>query len=457
MARCPVFNRKAYARMLEWKRGNGVSALLIEGARRTGKTTLAQAFAAKEYASHLIINFETAPKDVLDIFSQYRHDVGEFFKYLTAYLGVNLKERDSLVVFDEVQRFPMARSFIKQLVADGRYDYMETGSLISIKRNVRDIIIPSEEDKLELGPFDFEEFLEATGDGALVSLIRESFEGLTPLPDALHKKAARRFREYLLVGGMPQAVKAYVEANDFGAADRVKRRILNLYLEDIQKFGGSDASRASAVFNAIPGQLSKHEKRFTLASAGPAARYREYAGALFWLQDSRLVNLCRNVTDPGVGLALTEEDSAFKCYLADTGLLATMAFGDRGEARNELYRNVLFEKLNVNEGMLTENAVAQQLVSSGHRLYYHSSRDDSDARGTMEIDFLVVREYDHAAFKQRVSPIEVKSTKRYGTASLDKFKARYGKRVGYQYVLHPRPLSVVGERICLPLYMAGLL
>ena len=452
-----MFNRKAYARMLEWKRGNGESALLIEGARRTGKTTLAEAFALNEYSNHLIINFETAPQDVLDIFSLYRHDVGEFFKYLKAYLGVELRERDSVVIFDEVQRFPTARSFIKQLVADGRYDYIETGSLISIKQNIKDIIIPSEEDKLELGPFDFEEFLEAVGDGTLVALIRESFHTLTPLPDALHKKAEQRFREYLLVGGMPQAVKAYVDANDFAAADRAKRRIINLYREDIQKFGGSDASRASAIFDAIPGQLSKHEKRFTLAAANPSARYREYAGAFFWLEDSRLVNLCRNVTDPAVGLALTEDTGVFKCYLADTGLLATMAFGDRGETRNELYRNILFDKINVNEGMLTENVVAQQLVSSGHKLYYHSARNDASARDTMEIDFLVVREYDHAAFKQRVSPIEVKSTKRYGTISLDKFKAKYGKRVGCQYVLHPRPMSVAGERISLPLYMAGLL
>lgn len=452
-----MFDRKAYDRMLEWKRGNGESALLIEGARRTGKTTLAETFAKNEYATHLVINFETAPKDVLEIFSSYRYDVAEFFKYLTAYLGVTLRERDALIVFDEVQRFPMARSFIKQLVADGRYDYVETGSLISIRQNVKDIIIPSEEDRIEIGPFDFEEFLGACGDASLAALIRESFDALEPLPDALHRRAEQRFREYMLVGGMPQAITAYIESNDFGAADRVKRRILNLYREDIMKFGGTDASRAAALFDAVPGQLSKHEKKFTLASVGESARFRQYAGAFFWLEDARLVNLCRNVTDPGVGLALTEEANNLKCYLGDTGLLSTMAFGDGSQTRDELYRNVLFNKLNINEGMLTENVVAQQLVSNGHKLFFHSKRDQGNAANTMEIDFIVVRPYDHAANKQRVCPIEVKSTKRYGTASLDKFKARFGKRVGYQYVLHPRPLSVEGERICLPLYMAGLL
>lgn len=364
-----MFDRKAYDRMLEWKRGNGESALLIEGARRTGKTTLAEAFAKNEYATHLVINFETAPKDVLEIFSSYRYDVAEFFKYLTAYLGVTLRERDALIVFDEVQRFPMARSFIKQLVADGRYDYVETGSLISIRQNVKDIIIPSEEDRIEIGPFDFEEFLGACGDASLAALIRESFDALEPLPDALHRRAEQRFREYMLVGGMPQAITAYIESNDFGAADRVKRRILNLYREDIMKFGGTDASRAAALFDAVPGQLSKHEKKFTLASVGESARFRQYAGAFFWLEDARLVNLCRNVTDPGVGLALTEEANNLKCYLGDTGLLSTMAFGDGSQTRDELYRNVLFNKLNINEGMLTENVVAQQLVSNGHKLF----------------------------------------------------------------------------------------
>lgn len=452
-----IFMRKAYQQLLEWKKGCGESAVLIEGARRTGKSTLAEEFARNEYASSLIINFETAPEAVKSIFEDYRNNVSEFFKYLLAYYGVQLKERDALVVFDEVQRFPMARSFIKQLVADGRYDYMETVSLISIKKNVEDIIIPSEEDKVELGPLDFEEFLWARGDEQLANLISESFSTMVPLPEALHRKADRVWREYLLVGGMPQAVVAFVQSNDFAAADTVKRRILGLYREDIMKFGGDDASRAAAIFNAVPGQLAKHEKKFTLAAARAGARYREYAGAFFWLADACMVNLCRNVTDPTVGLDLFVEENNLKCYLCDTGLLATMAFGDRRETSHELYRNILFGKLGINEGMLTENVVAQQFASNGHRLRFYSHRDDGESRDTMEIDFLLVREYENAALKQRVSPVEVKSSPRFSTKSLDKFRERFGKRVGTEFVLSPRALKKEGDRIFLPLYMSHCL
>lgn len=449
-----MFERKAYQKMLEWKAGEGESALLIEGARRTGKSTLAEIFAKAEYSTHLIINFETAEASVKEIFEQYRSDIDEFFKYLLLFYGVELKRRDALIVFDEVQRFPMARSFIKQLVADGRYDYLETGSLISIRKNVENIIIPSEEDRLELGPFDFEEFLGACGNAMLAGAIRDSFTRQKPLPEAIHRKAERLWREYMLVGGMPQAVQAYVDSNDFSRADRVKRRILRLYQEDIMKFGGDDASKAAAIFGAVPGQLAKHEKKFTLSSVGGNARYRGYAGAFFWLEDARMVNVCRNVTDPSVGLDLTAEESNLKCYMGDTGLLATMAFGDRGETRDEVYRNILFDKLEVNEGMLVENAVAQQFAAQGRKLRFFSSRDDAAADNTMEIDFLIVREYENAGLKPRISPVEVKSTKRYGTKSLSKFKNRFGRRVGTQYVLHPKPLKVEGERVSLPLYMS---
>ncbi|WP_241156064.1 ATP-binding protein [Adlercreutzia sp. ZJ154] len=449
-----IFKRKAYELLLEWKKGNGKSAVLIEGARRTGKSTLAEEFAHNEYASSLLINFETAPEAVKSIFNDYRNNVDEFFKYLLAYYGVRLKERDALIVFDEVQRFPVARSFIKQLVADGRYDYMETGSLISIKKNVEDIIIPSEEDKVELWPFDFEEFLWARGDEQLAALIADAFVSKKPLPEALHKRAGQIWREYLLVGGMPQSVNSYLESNDFAVVDATKRRILNLYREDIMKFGGDDASRATAIFNAVPGQLAKHEKKFTLAAAHKNARYREYAGAFFWLADAHMVNTCLNVTDPTVGLDLSAEEDNLKCYLCDTGLLATMAFGDRRKTSNELYQNVLFGKLNINEGMLTENIVAQQLAVNGHRLRFYSRRDKAKSQETMEIDFLLVREYENAAFKQRVSPVEVKSSTRFSTKSLDKFKAKFNKRVGTEFVLSPRVLKKEGDRFFVPLYMS---
>ena len=452
-----MLKRKAYDDLLEWKAGCGESAMLIEGARRTGKSTLAKEFASREYGSRLIIDFDVAPQEVKDLFLHYRDDVDEFFKYLLSYYGVELKRRDALVVFDEVQRFPVARSFIKQLVADGRYDYLETGSLISIRKNVEGILIPSEEDKMDLNPLDFEEFCWATGNEALANLIRSSFDRLDPLPEALHRKAEKLWREYMLVGGMPQAVMAYLESNDFARADRAKRRIIRLYREDIMKFGEDDASRAAAIFDAIPGQLSKHEKKFTLAAADKSARYREYAGAFFWLEDARMVNICRNVTDPCVGLDLTVEENNLKCYFCDTGLLSTLAFGDRKETRNEVYRSILFDKLEINEGMLVENAVAQQLRASGRKLRFYSRRDDGNSANTMEVDFLVVREYEDAGFKPRISPVEVKSTKRYGTKSLDKFKTKFGKRVGTSYVLHPKPLHVDGSRTCFPLYMAYLL
>jgi len=452
-----MFERKAYKKLLEWKAGGGESAILLEGARRTGKSTLAELFAAQEYATSLTIDFETVADDVKRVFEQYRSDVGEFFKYLLAYYGTELKTRDSLVVFDEVQRFPVARGFIKQLVADGRYDYMETGSLISIKKNVQDIVIPSEEDKLELTPMDFEEFLWACSNPQLADLIRESFDSLTPLPEALHRRAEKYWREYLLVGGMPQSVLAYTDHEDFAHADRVKRRIIDLYREDIMKFGGGDASRAVAVFDSVPGQLAKHEKKFTLTVAGAGARYRDYAGAFFWLEDARMLNVCRKVTDPGVGLDLTLAENSLKCYMGDTGLLATLAFSDNDESGNELYRSILFDKLGINEGMLVENAVAQQLSASGHKLRYYSSRDDASKEDTMEIDFLLIRGYKDAGLKQRVCPVEAKSQKRYSIKSLDKFKAKFGKKVGTQIVLHPKPLKVEGDRLYLPLYMSHLL
>ncbi|MDR1082533.1 MAG: AAA family ATPase [Coriobacteriales bacterium] len=449
-----MFERKVYKKLLEWKEGGGESALLIEGARRTGKSTLAEAFAKNEYATYLFINFETAAHAVKDIFEHYRSDIKEFFKYLITFYGVELKVRDTLIVFDEVQRFPIARSFIKQLVADGRYDYLETGSLISIRKSTENIIIPSEEDKIELGPLDFEEFLWACDNALLASGIRESFERLESLPEGIHRKAERLWREYLLVGGMPQAIQAYLDTNDFKKTDRMKRRILNLYREDIMKFGGDDASRAAAIFDAVPGQLAKHEKKFTLSSADEKARYREYAGAFFWLGDARMINLCLNVTDPSVGLDLTAEENNFKCYMGDTGLLATLAFGDRDETRHEVYRSILFDKLGVNEGMLVENALAQQLRANGCKLRFYSARNDKKKEATMEIDFLIVREYDNVGLKPRISPVEVKSTKHYKTMSLAKFKDKFGKRVGTQYVLHPRPLKAESDRLYLPLYMA---
>jgi len=430
--------------------------MLVQGARRVGKSTLATEFARNEYAAHLVIDFSVAPNDVKAIFENYRHDLDAFFRYLFTYYGVVPVTRDTLIVFDEVQRFPIAREFVKHLVADGRYDYLETGSLISIKQNVADIVIPSEEDSLELNPLDFEEFCWAMGDDPLPDFISETFagKGTEPVPEALHRRCSDRLREYMLVGGMPQAVVAFREQNSFAAADEAKRRIVKIHREDIAKFAGVNAAKVGAIYDALPGQLSKHEKKFTLASLGANARYREYDAAFFWLSDARMTNMCRSVTDQSVGLGLTAEDSRFKCYLSDTGLLVTRAFENGTVPIEDVYRDVLFGKLQLNEGMLVENLVAQQLVANGRPLYFYSSYDSHDASNRMEIDFLVVRPYDNAGLKARICPIEVKSTKGYRTKSLDKFKKKFGNRIGEQIVLHPGNVRIDGERLYLPLYMA---
>ena len=453
-----TFHRKAYEKLLTWKRErNGTTAMLIEGARRVGKSTLAEEFGRREYSQHLLIDFSQVPEEIKELFLSQRHDIPSFLNYLLAYYRLQPKPRDTLIIFDEVQMFPTARETIKHLVADGRFDYLETGSLISIKKNVQDILIPSEEQSMNLEPLDFDEFLWAKNEKPLADMIHDSFDSLKPMPQALHRKAARLFREYMLVGGMPQAVDAYVRNEDFHAADEIKRQILNLYRNDIAKYASNQQAKVTAIFERIPSQLSKHEKKFTLASISPDARYRDYDEAFFWLSDARMTNMCNNSTDPNIGLSLNLEQAAFKCYMSDTGLLVTHTFADNEKTSNEVYRDILFDKLQINEGMLTENIVAQQFKARGHRLFFYSKYDPSTRKNSMEIDFLLTRPYSDAAGRNRISPVEVKSTKRYGTASLDKFRAVYGKRIGTEYILHPKELEHEGVRVRLPLYMAGCL
>lgn len=455
-----MFKRKFYDEMLEWKnRDQGASALLIEGARRVGKSTIAEAFAKREYDSYLAIDFSEAPQEVLDLFRQYRQDLETFFTYLSAYYEVNLVPRHSVIIFDEVQSFPPAREFIKRLVADGRFDYIETGSLLSIHQNVKDIVIPSEEQSGELNPLDFEEFLWAYGNEQLAYAIRDSFEHMRPLPSALHNKAMRLLREYMLVGGMPQVVEDYIKQRDFGSADRIKRRILNLYRQDVAKYAQGYEAKVMAVFDAIPAQLSRKEKRFRITSIGKNARMRDYRDSFFWLSDARVTNNCYNSTDPNVGLGLNEDEAKVKCYMADTGLLSALTFADRKTTPASLYKDVLFGKLAFNEGMFVENLVAQQLRASGHRLFFYSCGNHEDKYGAMEIDFLITREFENSAMKARISPIEAKSGIRYGTVSLNKFKEKFGKRVGMRFVLAPKPMVMdkAAECITLPLYMAHCL
>ena len=452
-----MLDRKAYNDLLAWKENSaGSSVLMIEGARRVGKTSLVKEFGKNEYRSVLFIDFARTSEAVKQYFQDMSEDLDSLFLYLSARYKVVLHERHTLVIFDEVQRFPFARQLAKYLVEDGRFDYIETGSLISIRENTNDIVIPSEERTLELNPLDFEEFLWAMGEEPLAAFLRQAKQKLEPLPSDLHEKALRLFREYMLVGGMPAVVADYAKHRDFSKADSLKRDILRLYQRDITRFAKGYEYKVASVFEQIPGQLSKSEKKFTLTSLSDDARRRNYEAAFFWLNDARIVNSCYKVTDPDIDLRMTRDDSSVKCYMADTGLLVTHAFPQKALS-DKVYRDVLLGKININEGMLTENIVAQTLRANGDELLFYSSFSRDDTKNRMEIDFLIVREFANAGMKLRVCPIEVKSSIKYFTTSLDKFKKKFTKRIGTQFVLHPKPLKVEGERIFLPLYMVHLL
>lgn len=451
-----MMKRKIYTTLLDWKeRRAGKTALLIDGARRVGKSYIVEAFAKKEYRSYILIDFFTASQDVKDLFENYLHDLDTFFLFLSNYYQVKLYPRETLIIFDEVQEFPRARGAIKYLVADGRYDYIETGSLMSIKKNVQDALIPSEEHHVNLYPMDFEEFLWALGDDMLMPFIKERFEKKQPLGPALHRKAMDLFRQYLIVGGMPQAVKEFVESRDFDEVDRVKRDILTLYRADMMKHAQGYEIKVARVFDEIPAQLQKHERKFKLADLEKNARMRDYGDALFWLDDAMIVNTCYNSTAPNIGLKLNMDRLTLKCYMADTGLLISHAFDENGIVSEEIYKKILFDKLEVNMGMIVENVVAQMLVASGHKLYFYSnpSREDKNAR--MEIDFLIAK--DKISNRHNISPIEVKSSTRYTLTSLRKFVTKYKEQTHIPYVIHPNDFKEEDGIVYLPLYMTPML
>lgn len=365
--------RKIYNEMLLWKQNaQGKSALMIDGARRIGKSYIVEEFAKNEYKSYILVDFNNADDNLIEIFNKYLGNLDVFFSYLALYYNVTLYHRDTLIVFDEVQLYPKARAAIKYLVKDGRYDYIETGSLVSINRNVKDIVIPSEEHRINMFPMDFEEFLWAVGDEQLMPFMRMCFEKKQKL-GPLHRKAMSHFRHYMIVGGMPQAVAEYVETNDFMKVDMVKRNILSLYKADIEKYAVGNEIKVKAIFDEIPSALSRHEKKFRLASISDKARYREYESSFFWLAESRVVNICYNSTAPDIGLRMNEERTTLKCYMADTGLLISHAFNLKTIMGNELYLKLALGKLEVNEGMLVENVVAQMLKASGHELFFYSN------------------------------------------------------------------------------------
>ncbi len=448
--------RKMYDKLLQWKeRSNGKSALLIQGARRVGKSYIVEEFAESEYDSYILIDFNKADEQVKDIFLHDLDNLNSFFLKLTALYGVRLHERRSLVVLDEVQLFPRARSAVKYLVEDGRYDYIETGSLISIRENVKDILIPSEEDHMNMYPMDFEEFLWAVGNEMMMELIRDCYGNKRPLGQALHRKAMDLFRQYLIVGGMPQAVEAYVETGDFDEVDIVKRRILNLYREDIRKHAKGYEMKVEMIFDELPSQLKNQNRHFKLSSLKEGARFDEYKDAMFWLSDAMIVNHCYNATEPSLGLSLNRDRTLLKCYMGDTGLLISQVFDENEIVSERIYKKLLLDKLEVNMGMVVENMVAQMFVMSGHKLYFYSNSDRNDASSRMEIDFLLAK--SKISSRHNISPIEVKSGKNYTLSSLRKFREKYKEQLYIPYVLHSGDLKEEDGIVYLPLYMASLL
>ena len=448
--------RKIYRQLLEWKNEqNGASALMLNGARRVGKSYIVRKFAENEYKSHIILDFNRIGNDVKQLFENNLDNLDTFFTYLSSYANVTLHRRNSVIVFDEVQLYPRARAAIKYLVEDGRYDYIETGSLVSIRKNVENIMIPSEEEELLMYPMDFEEFLWALGNTTLMPLVRMNFEKKHEMGQAMHRKAMELFRQYIIVGGMPQAVAKYVESRDFVKVDRVKRQILGLYRNDIQKYASPHAGKVTGIFDNIPSQLQKHEKKFTLKAITEGARMRNYETAFFWLADAMVANMAYNTTEPNIGLGMNTDSSSLKCYMADTGLLISHAFNENAIADGQLYMKLLTGKLEFNSGMVTENLVAQMLRAAGHRLFFFSKYDKENAEERMEVDFLIVKR--GATARHNISPIEVKSSSRYTLSSLRKCMAKYGSSLSTPYVLHAADLKTDGDIVYLPLYMTPLL
>lgn len=429
--------------MLKWKQErNGATALLIQGARRVGKSTIAEEFARNEYTSYILIDFSKVSKAVADLFDDVS-DLNYLFLRLQFIFNVQLHERSSVIVFDEVQLQPKARQAIKHLVKDRRYDYIETGSLISVRSKSRDILIPSEETKINLYPMDFEEFRWALGDDATIPLLRAAFEKKMSLGDAVHRKLMRDFRLYMLVGGMPQAVVAYIETNNFTEVDTVKRDIIALYEED---FGKIDSSgRAKALYDAIPAQLSRNASRYKVSTAIPDDKKDRIMSVIAEVEDSMTVNIAYHVDDPNIGLALTRNEDYFKMYASDTGLFVTLAFKDKDITENVIYEKLLNDKLSANLGYVYENMIAQMLRASGKDLYYHTI-PYAEGKKYYEVDFLI-------SDRHKIAPIEVKSSGYKSHKSLDEFSAKYSERIMNRYVIYTKDYKRENGVEYLPVYM----
>jgi predicted AAA+ superfamily ATPase len=441
------FKRKVYDAMLRWKKErNGATALLIQGARRIGKSTIAEHFAQREYESYILIDFSIAPKEITDLFQDIS-DLNYIFVKLQLFYQVNLKDRKSVIIFDEVQKQPLARQAIKHLVKDGRYDYIETGSLISVRKSSVDIVIPSEETKIDMFPMDYEEFRWAMGDEVTIPLLRTMFEKKQSLGDAIHRKMMRDFRLYMLVGGMPQAVAKYIQTNDLADVDLVKRDIIALYEEDFEKIDAS--GRAKALFDAIPAQLSKNVSRYTISSVLPNEKADRVENIIKSMEDTMTTNVAYHSNDPNVGLALTKDLERYKMYVADTGLFITLAFKNKDFTSNLLYNKLLNDKLNANLGYVYENMIAQMLRTSGKELYYHII-PTQDGKKYYETDFLISDDY-------KISPIEVKSSGYKTHTSLDVFCDKYSDRIKNRYLIYTKDLAWEKGILYIPIYMTMFL
>ncbi len=433
--------------MLMWKNeSNGKTALLIKGARRVGKSTIVEEFAKKEYSSHILIDFSIAPKEVHDLFKDLSN-LNYIFLRLQLVYHVNLEERKSVIIFDEVQKEPLARQAIKHLVKDGRYDYIETGSLLSIKKNVENILIPSEETRIEMVPMDYEEFRWALGDQVTIPMLKMAFDNKTPLGDAVNRRMMRDFRLYMLVGGMPQAVEEYINTNNLSKVDQVKRSILELYQDDFRKIDST--GRASLMFASIPSELSKNASRYQVSSVIAGERAERVLGIIADMKDSLTVNIAYHANDPSAGMSLHEDIGRFKIFVGDTGLFTTLAFMDKDFTENIIYEKLLSDKLDTDLGYLYENMVAQMLYATGNKLFYYTFPKEKSSHH-YEVDFLITK-------RNKVLPIEVKSSGYKKHASIDAFVSKFSSKTGQRYLVYTRDLRKDGELLCIPIYMTMFL
>ena len=449
-----IFKRKTYDKLLEWKKLSvGGSAAFLEGARRIGKSTIVEEFAKNEYDDYMILDFAREGKDIRENFIENMDHLDVFFRNLFLLKGKDLTGERCVIIFDEVQMFPQARQAIKYLVADGRYDYIETGSLISIRKNVQDILIPSEEYRIKMFPMDFEEYLWAIGDHTTIPVIKEAFNSRTPLGDAIHRKIMKNFRTYMAVGGMPQVVEALVQGKTFAQIDFIKRNILTLYEEDLAKYDKANQDRASVIYKTIPEQLENKNSHFKFSLVDKSARYQMYVDAVKFITDSMIGNECINVTVPEIVPELYADRSNFKLYMGDTGLLVSQIMKNQDETDENLYKSLIFDKLGINQGMILENVVAQMLRASGHALYFHEyyyQAENTVKEKKYEIDFLIVK-------KKKICPIEVKSSNYSAHKSFDYLTKKYPIKLEDRYIIYTKDLKFEDQILYLPVYMTMLI